>query len=61
MQAIRKYTATYENYDRTVTVYKLDDGRYRIVVTHDGVDTPGTYEATRIGLEYAIQWAKDQL
>lgn len=61
MQAVLKYTAFYTEYDRTVTVYKLDDGRYKVVVSHDGVDAPGTYDRTFLAVSYATEWAKDQL
>lgn len=61
MEAVLKYAAYYTEYDRTITVYKLDDGRYRVVVSHDGVDTPGTYERKFLALSYAIEWAKEQL
>jgi hypothetical protein len=61
MKAVIKYAAFYNEYDRTVTVYKLDDGRYKVVISHDGVDTPVSYDRTFLSLSRATEWAKDQL
>lgn len=61
MKAVIKYTAFYIEYDRNVVVYKLDDGRYTVVVSYEGVDTPGSYDRTFLALSYAIEWAKEQL
>ncbi|ATN92869.1 hypothetical protein QGX11_gp106 [Pseudomonas phage PPSC2] len=61
MQAVLKYAAFYTEYDRTVTVYKLDDGRYQVVVSHEGVDTPGSYDRTFLSVTRATEWAKTQL
>lgn len=61
MRAILKFTAFYTEYDRTTTVYSLEDGRYTVVVSCDGVDAPPPYERTFLAVSYAVDWAKDQL